>query len=61
MVYLGDDAKDEEAFAVVRARGGAAVRVGAAKGPTLANYRLEGPADARRWLQRLGDSLPGES
>jgi trehalose 6-phosphate phosphatase len=53
LVYLGDDDKDEEAFEVIRAHGGEAVLVSPQPRPTHANYRLESPAAARRWLASL--------
>lgn len=53
LVYLGDDDKDEEAFAVVQARGGLALRVGDAGHPTSADCRLPSPQAARQWLAAL--------
>ena len=52
-VYIGDDDKDEEAFGVVQARGGIAIVVGGAERKTVADHRLEAPADTRRWLGAL--------
>lgn len=52
-VYFGDDDKDEEAFEVVRGRGGVPVVVGAPRGPTAAVVRLGSPAEVRNWLRRL--------
>lgn len=52
-VYVGDDDKDEEAFDVVSAHGGAAVVVAAQPRPTQAQYRLESPQEALRWLASL--------
>lgn len=51
-VYLGDDDKDEVAFTVVRAAGGVAVKVGH-RGETIAQIQLDGPLQARRWLDLL--------
>ncbi len=52
-VYFGDDDKDEEAFAVVRQRGGISIAVGPSRGPTQAVERLPDPDTARAWLQFL--------
>ena len=52
-LYLGDDDKDEEAFGVVKARGGIAVVVAAEPRETEADLRLESPQAARRWLEML--------
>jgi trehalose 6-phosphate phosphatase len=53
LIYLGDDDKDEEAFGVVRARGGIAVVVAADPRETEAHLRLQSPQAARRWLEIL--------
>jgi trehalose 6-phosphate phosphatase len=55
-LYLGDDDKDEEAFGVVRARGGVAVVVASEPRETGADMRLESPQAARRWLETLLDA-----
>ena len=52
-LYLGDDDKDEEAFGVIKARGGIAVVVAAEPRESQADLRLESPQAARRWLERL--------
>jgi len=52
-VYLGDDDKDEEAFAVIRARGGIAIAVGARQLQTHVDARLPSPDAARSWLQSI--------
>lgn len=57
LVYLGDDDKDEEAFAVVKAQEGVAVLVAPEPRSTLADCRLESPADARAWLAALPDLI----
>jgi trehalose 6-phosphate phosphatase len=54
-LYLGDDDKDEEAFGVVKARGGVAVVVASEPRETGADMRLESPQAARRWLETLLD------
>jgi trehalose 6-phosphate phosphatase len=52
-LYLGDDDKDEEAFAVIQERGGIAVLVSAQPRDTAADLRLDSPQAARRWLEGL--------
>jgi trehalose 6-phosphate phosphatase len=52
-VYLGDDDKDEEAFGVIKARGGIGILVAREPRKTKADYRLESPRAARHWLERL--------
>ncbi len=52
-VYIGDDDKDEEAFEVIAARGGAEIKVGAESQPTRAQYHLPNPAAVRAWLKSL--------
>jgi trehalose-phosphatase len=52
-VYLGDDDKDEEAFDVIKTRGGIAILVASEPRNTKANCRLESPQAARHWLERL--------
>ncbi len=54
-VYAGDDAWDEEAFAVVQRFGGLAVRVSAEETPTLANFRVDNPEQVRGWLAGLAE------
>lgn len=48
-VFIGDDVTDEDGFAAARALGGHGVLIGEPR-PTAADYRLEGPAQLRRWL-----------
>jgi trehalose 6-phosphate phosphatase len=52
-LYLGDDDKDEEAFAVVKAREGLAIVVAREPRDTHADCRLESPRAARDWLRAL--------
>lgn len=52
-VYLGDDDKDEEAFGVIKARGGMAILVAREPRDTQADCRLESPQAVRQWLQTL--------
>jgi trehalose 6-phosphate phosphatase len=53
LVYVGDDDKDEEAFEVVKLKGGWAVVVSHIPRPTLADYRLKNPQAVRRWLNSI--------
>lgn len=53
LLYLGDDDKDEEAFGVIKARGGVATVVASEPRKTQADCRLGSPGDARRWLRTL--------
>jgi trehalose 6-phosphate phosphatase len=59
LVYLGDDDKDEEAFAVIKAHDGLAVLVTPHPRDTLADCRLGSPAAAREWLTALPDLMAG--
>jgi trehalose-phosphatase len=52
-IYIGDDATDESAFAVLRR--GVTVRVG--RRPTKARFSLTGPQEVRQFLQRLNGAL----
>jgi trehalose-phosphatase len=52
-IFLGDDDKDEEAFSVVKARGGIAVLVAAEPRDSHADWRLDSPQTARCWLEAL--------
>lgn len=52
-LYLGDDDKDEEAFGVIKARGGIAIVVASEPRETQADLRLTTPRAARRWLEVL--------
>jgi len=58
-VYLGDDDKDEEAFGVIKARGGIAILIAPEPRKTKADYRLESPQAARHWLKTLLARLGG--
>jgi trehalose 6-phosphate phosphatase len=59
-LYLGDDDKDEEAFAVVKARGGLALLVASEPRATKADARLDSPQSARRWLRALAEESVSE-
>jgi trehalose-phosphatase len=52
-LYLGDDDKDEEAFGVIKARGGIAILVAKEPRNSQADCRLESPQAVRHWLQTL--------
>ena len=56
-VFLGDDVTDEEAFLVLRERGGVTIKVG--EGQTAAEHRLASPAEVvtllRAWAGPSGD------
>jgi trehalose 6-phosphate phosphatase len=52
-LYIGDDARDEEAFEVIAARGGICVIVTQTQRNTVAEYCLASPQDTRRWLEAL--------
>jgi trehalose 6-phosphate phosphatase len=58
-LYLGDDDKDEDAFGVIKARGGIAVVVAREPRDTQADFRLESPQAVRRWLKTLPARLGG--
>jgi trehalose 6-phosphate phosphatase len=53
LLYIGDDDKDEEAFGVIQAQGGIAIRVCEAPCHTQADGRLASPETARQWLATL--------
>jgi trehalose 6-phosphate phosphatase len=52
-VYLGDDDKDEEAFGIIKGRGGIAILVAPEPRESGADFRLDSPQAARRWLETL--------
>jgi trehalose 6-phosphate phosphatase len=58
-LYLGDDDKDEKAFSVIKARGGIAILVAAEPRRTKADWRLDSPQAARRWIGTLSARLAG--
>lgn len=53
-IYIGDDASDESAFAVLP--DGITVRVGQARG-SVARYTLRDPTDVKRFLERMEADL----
>jgi trehalose-phosphatase len=59
-LYVGDDDKDEEAFGVIKARGGIAVVVAREPRRTQADCRLASPRAARQWLEALATYLGNE-
>ncbi|MDY0329991.1 MAG: trehalose-phosphatase [Thiomonas sp.] len=56
--YFGDDVTDEAAFAAVQDEGGIAVKLG--EGPSVAAYRLPGPEQMLRWLERAAEGFEGQ-
>lgn len=50
-LYIGDDDKDEEAFGVIQARGGIAIKVCNQPCETGADGRLRSPEKVRAWLR----------
>jgi trehalose 6-phosphate phosphatase len=48
-VFVGDDATDEDGFAMVDAFNGFSVKVG--PGPSLARWRASGTERVRQWLE----------
>jgi trehalose-phosphatase len=53
LLYIGDDDKDEDAFAVIQEYGGQAVVVAATPRPSRAGYRLPSPPAVRRFLSHF--------
>lgn len=53
LVYIGDDDKDEKAFAAIHKHGGAAILVASTPRQTLADSRLGSPVEVRRWLESI--------
>jgi trehalose-6-phosphatase len=53
-VFVGDDTTDEDGFAEIRGRGGAAVRVGPFDNATAADYRLPTVEAVLAWLASGG-------
>jgi trehalose-phosphatase len=56
LLCIGDDDKDEEAFSVIHARGGVAVKViqpSQISSPTQADFFFESPQETRDWLRGL--------
>ena len=52
-VYIGDDDKDEEAFAVAIKSGGLAIRISDNSRITQAQFCLNNPTETRIWLNEL--------
>ena len=56
LLYIGDDDKDEEAFSLIHAHGGIALKVrqpSQAELPTEADFFLASPAETLHWLRSL--------
>ena len=56
LIYIGDDDKDEEAFPLIHAHQGIAIKVwqpSQAKSPTEADFFFDTPADTLEWLKEL--------
>lgn len=56
LLYIGDDDKDEEAFPVIHANQGIAIKVlqpSQAARPTEADFFFESPVDTLQWLDEL--------
>ena len=53
LLYVGDDDKDEEAFGVIHAHGGLAIKVCEQPCDTEADGRLASPEKVRQWLVDL--------
>ncbi len=58
-LYVGDDDKDEEAFGVIHAHGGLAVRVCSNTCETEADARLSCPQEVRAWLTQIAAKRSG--
>ena len=56
-VFLGDDDKDEDAFAAIQAKQGVALVISALERKTFADARLTSPQAARDWLNTLAGQL----
>jgi trehalose 6-phosphate phosphatase len=57
-VFIGDDDKDERAFAVVNGLGGCSVVVSHSPRDSLAQACLANPSETRDWLEHLLQVLP---
>lgn len=55
-VFAGDDVTDEDAFALVAARGGITIKIG--DGASLAEHRAASTAEFIHWLATLGANAP---
>nr|MBN1230042.1 trehalose-phosphatase [Anaerolineae bacterium] len=53
LVFVGDDDKDEDAFAVINDLGGTSIVVATPPRSTAATHRLESPPAVRAWLTGL--------
>jgi trehalose 6-phosphate phosphatase len=58
LLYIGDDARDEEAYPLIHTHQGLAVKVSSAEflsHPTEADFLLPSPQETRRWLEELAE------
>jgi trehalose-phosphatase len=56
LLYIGDDDKDEEAFPLIQANGGLALKVyqpSQLSQPTTADFRLNSTRETRQWLEQI--------
>ncbi len=59
-VFVGDDDKDEKAFAAIKARGGIAALVAKRPRATHADCRMASPRVVKRWLTQLAAQRTGQ-
>ena len=52
-ICMGDDDKDEEAFAEIKSREGISILVSARARRTASDFRLASPEAARKWFGAL--------
>ncbi len=57
-IYIGDDDKDEEAYAVIQQHNGIAIQVSSQPRESIAAYRLKNPQAVHKWLEELLRNLP---
>lgn len=57
-IFIGDDPRDEDAFAAVQSIGGAGILVTERDRDTKATYALKRPEQVRKWLKEIYHSIP---